>query len=130
MHKHGKTIALLIGHGVIDYLFVTFFHNVTNYLLSIITNTNLNYEGWKVIARIIGIAGLPLLSYLLINPSYIYNRKKKTQNTDIKLGEISSRKKIPHRKNTSDSKLDDLISEIELFTNKWHYKIFLEFKLS
>ncbi|MDP9016668.1 MAG: hypothetical protein M3M87_07945, partial [Thermoproteota archaeon] len=55
---------------------------------------------------------------------YIYNRKKKTQNTDIKLGEISSRKKIPHRKNTSDSKLDDLISEIELFTNKWHYKTF------
>ncbi len=77
MHKHGKTIALLIGHGVIDYLFVTFFHNVTNYLLSIITNTNLNYEGWKVIAGIIGIAGFPLLSYLLINPFYIYNRKKK-----------------------------------------------------
>lgn len=129
MPKHAKTIGLLITQGVFGYFIAIFLDEIKLFLMNIGINESINFDVLKVILFIIGIAGVSIISYILLSQLHRYKRKERKldpiTNNNIKTEYSSTKQKIPYRKSTPDSKLSDLIDEIELFINKWYIETFL-----
>ena len=114
--------------GVFGYFVVAFLDEVKRFLMNIGTNEIISFDILKTILFIIGIAGISIISYVLLYHLYTFKIKERKLNTgtdnNIKTEYSSVKRQIPYRKSTPDSKLSDLINEIESFNNKWQNKTF------
>jgi hypothetical protein len=94
-----------------DYIIFASFDEIKNYISNITSNSTFPYVDWMAYLGIVGIAGASILGFIPISQLYNYMRRRR----NVREVKPNGTFLIP----PTESKLDDLIREIEDFITKW-----------